>query len=213
MRTFRILLSTAAVYATTAFQSTRALSSQTVRLLPSLGAVTPTVFKQRSLRLRGGSAVQSMQMNVFAGKSMKDIDGNMVGLDQLAKKVTLVVNVACFCGFTKHYPGLQELQSKFGPENFTVLAFPCNQFGAQEPGTDTEIKAFVSKFGVTFPMLSKSEVNGPNETPLFRALKAAFPGDITWNFGKFLVVDGRVVKRYAPKVPPADIAEDIRANL
>eukprot|EP00291_Cryptomonas_curvata_P024521 CAMPEP_0172160048 /NCGR_PEP_ID=MMETSP1050-20130122/5334_1 /TAXON_ID=233186 /ORGANISM="Cryptomonas curvata, Strain CCAP979/52" /LENGTH=175 /DNA_ID=CAMNT_0012829753 /DNA_START=158 /DNA_END=685 /DNA_ORIENTATION=- len=157
-------------------------------------------------------------MSLFKGVAAKDIDGKVVQLDYIAKKVTLVTNVACFCGFTKQYPGFQELQKKFG-DQFTVIAFPCNQFGGQEPGTPSQIKEFIKQFGVTFPVMDKIDVNGPNEHPLYTSLKSAQPGfipfrkDVNWNFTKFLVVDGKCVKRYESVTEPAAIAKDIEAYL
>jgi len=172
------------------------------------------VLKRATLRNRNGEGKATLHMSVFAGKTMEDIDGTTVYLNRLARKVTLVVNVACFCTFTKQYPGLQELQRKFGPSQlFTVLAFPCNQFGEKEPESESQIKEFVQKFAVTFPLLCKSDVNGPGENEVYRELKAVFPGEVPWNFTKFLVVDGVVVQRYEPSVLPEEIEKDIAAYV
>jgi glutathione peroxidase len=152
--------------------------------------------------------------------SAHDITGRERFLEEYRGMVLLFVNVASECGFTPQYAGLEALQRKYGARSFAVLAFPCNQFGAQEPGTDSEIREFCeSRFGVTFPLFSKIEVNGPQTHPLYAYLKAAEPGllgstGIKWNFTKFLVgKDGRVVKRYAPTTRPEAVAADIEALL
>ena len=131
---------------------------------------------------------------------------------QLAKQqgnVTLVVNVASQCGLTPQYAGLQKLYERYGDQGFAVLGFPCNQFGAQEPGTSDEIKTFCeTNFGVTFPMFEKIEVNGDDQHPLYEQLtKTAdaegHTGDIRWNFEKFLLSrDGEVIARFSPLVEP-----------
>jgi glutathione peroxidase len=134
-------------------------------------------------------------------------------------KVALVVNVASQCGNTPQYEGLEQLYRAYRDRGFVVLGFPCNQFKGQEPGTAEEIAAFCSTtYGVDFPMFGKIEVNGPGVDPLYRWLKAETPGsdnrDIEWNFAKFLIGrDGRPVKRYGDKFPPADIAPDIEKLL
>ena len=135
-------------------------------------------------------------------------------------KVLLVVNTASQCGFTPQYEGLEALQQRFGPRGFSVLAFPCNQFGGQEPGDDASIGAFcTTRFGVSFPVFAKVAVNGADTTPVFRHLKAAAPGvlgteAIKWNFTKFLLDrEGKVVARYAPQTRPDQIAADIERLL
>ena len=135
-------------------------------------------------------------------------------------RVLLVVNTASQCGFTPQYGGLEALQRRYGPRGFTVLAFPCNQFGRQEPGDAAEIASFcTTKYDVTFPVFAKIAVNGAEADPLFRHLKQAAPGAlgteaIKWNFTKFLVGrDGRVIGRYAPTTEPAKIAADIEKAL
>eukprot|EP01065_Artemidia_motanka_P042262 TRINITY_DN5632_c0_g5_i1.p1 TRINITY_DN5632_c0_g5~~TRINITY_DN5632_c0_g5_i1.p1 ORF type:complete len:199 (+),score=80.69 TRINITY_DN5632_c0_g5_i1:44-640(+) len=147
-----------------------------------------------------------------------------------AAKVLLLVNTASKCGFTPQYAGLEELYRKFGGKGLEIVAFPCNQFGGQEPGTDEEVQEFVrDTYGVTFPVMGKIEVNGDNEHPLYTWLKehsakaqvkqAAWapnpehPNDIQWNFSKFLLVGGVPVRRYDFDVTPADIEADIRAAL
>jgi glutathione peroxidase len=141
------------------------------------------------------------------GISLKDIDGKSTSLKAYEGKVLLIVNVASKCGYTPQYAGLEALQEKYKDKGFTVLGFPCNQFGGQEPGTNEEIKQFCSsKYQVTFPLFDKIEVNGPNRHPLYVLLVgegSPFPGDIKWNFNKFLIGrDGKILKRFDSKVTP-----------
>ena len=152
--------------------------------------------------------------------SAKTIDGREQPLAAYDGTVLLVVNVASKCGFTPQYKGLEALYERFSARGFAVLGFPCNQFGAQEPGSEEQIAAFCETgFGVKFPLFAKVEVNGDGAHPLWQYLKSAQPGilgseAIKWNFTKFLVDgNGRVVKRYAPNTEPADIAGDIEALL
>ena|ERR1043165_1314872 len=138
---------------------------------------------------------------------LKDIDGKDTTLAPYKGKVLLIVNVASKCGFTKQYTALESIYEKYKDKGFAVLGFPCNQFGAQEPGTNEEIKEFCSsKFNVTFPLFDKIEVNGPNRHPLYVELageKSPFPGDIKWNFTKFLIgKDGKILQRFDSKVTP-----------
>ncbi|MEY3701808.1 MAG: hypothetical protein RI891_1100 [Gemmatimonadota bacterium] len=135
-------------------------------------------------------------------------------------QVLLIVNVASGCGMTPQYAGLERLHREYGPRGFTVLGFPCNQFGGQEPGSAEEIQTFcTSTYDVTFPMFAKVDVNGSDAHPLWVHLKAERPGllgteAIKWNFTKFLVGrDGVVRQRYGPQVEPAAIATDIAALL
>lgn len=146
-----------------------------------------------------------------------------VPLSKYKDKVLLIVNTASQCGFTPQYKGMQETYEKLNPRGFEILAFPCNQFGEQEPGSDSEIKSFCERtFNTTFPIFSKLEVNGPNTDPLYAHLKKKAPGvfgliglnDIKWNFTKFLVdKKGNVVKRYAPNTKPEAITKDIEALI
>jgi glutathione peroxidase len=149
--------------------------------------------------------------------SARTIDGGSVDLSAYKGKAVLVVNTASHCGLSPLYAGLEELQKRYAAKGFAVLGFPCNQFGAQEPGTEKEIAQFCeTSFGVSFPLFAKVEVNGDGAHPLFKHLKAATPDKdpIKWNFAKFLVdQQGGVVKRYAPTVEPASIAPDIEALL
>jgi glutathione peroxidase len=152
--------------------------------------------------------------------SARALDGHEVNLGDYQGQVTLIVNVASRCGMTPQYAGLEELYRKHKAQGFSVLGFPCNQFGAQEPGTEAEIGAFCEKnYGVTFPMFSKIDVNGAGAHPLYEHLKSSVPGvagteAIKWNFTKFLVDrDGRVIERYAPTTTPAAIEKDIERLL
>lgn len=136
-----------------------------------------------------------------------DIDGNETSLERYKGKTLLIVNVASKCGYTKQYKGLEELNEEYGDKGLVVLGFPCNQFGGQEPGTEEDIKEFCSlTFGVSFPMFSKIEVNGPDRHPLYEMLageESPFPGRIGWNFSKFLVNgEGEIVARFSSAVAP-----------
>jgi len=151
---------------------------------------------------------------------VKDIDGNATTLAPYHGKVMLIVNVASRCGNTPQYTALEDLYVKHGSEGFVVLGFPCNQFGHQEPGSNAEIKEFCSAtYHVTFPMFDKLDVNGPDRHPLYLALAgkdSPFPGDIGWNFAKFLIGrDGTIVKRFAPGTKPdtAEVTSAIEAAL
>ena len=139
--------------------------------------------------------------------SLKDIDGKSTSLKAYEGKVLLIVNVASKCGYTPQYAGLEALHEKCKDKGLVVLGFPCNQFGSQEPGTNEEIKQFCSsKYQVTFPLFDKIEVNGPNRHSLYVLLAgdaSPFPGDIKWNFNKFLIGrDGKVLKRFESSVKP-----------
>ena len=147
-------------------------------------------------------------------------NGNEVALGDYAGKVLLIVNTASKCGFTPQYTGLESLQKTYSANGFSVLAFPCNQFGGQEPGTEQDIESFCDlNYQTTFPLFSKIEVNGASSHPLFTHLKSEAPGvlgskRIKWNFTKFLInQQGEVVKRYAPSTKPEAIAKDIEALL
>jgi glutathione peroxidase len=143
------------------------------------------------------------------------IDGGEQDLSAYAGQVVLVVNTASRCGFTPQYQGLQQLYADLSPDGFTVLGFPCDQFGHQEPGDEAEISDFCERgFGVSFPMFAKVRVNGSGAHPLFRWLRSqaggVLGGRIMWNFTKFLVGrDGRVLARYAPTTPPERIRADV----
>jgi glutathione peroxidase len=159
-------------------------------------------------------------MRNFFQFDVNSIDGGADLLDSLKGKVVLAVNVASRCGLTPQYTGLEELHRELAKENFAVVGFPCNQFGAQEPGSEQEIKTFCSAtYGVTFPMSAKLEVNGTGRHPLYAWLTDpanGSPGDIQWNFEKFLIGrDGCLLKRYAPTTKPRDngLMQDIADAL
>lgn len=149
----------------------------------------------------------------FHEHSLRDIDGNQRSLADFRGKAVLVVNVASRCGLTPHYTGLEALYRELKGKGLEVLGVPCNQFGAQEPGTEAEIKEFCStKYDVTFPLFAKVNVNGEERDPLYAFLTSAStqpdgPGDIKWNFAKFVVDrEGNVVGRFGPQTDPADPA-------
>jgi glutathione peroxidase len=148
------------------------------------------------------------------------LEGAPASLRDYAGKVLLIVNVASKCGFTPQYAGLEALYKKYAGQGLAILGFPCNQFGGQEPGSESEIAAFCSAtYGVSFPMFAKIDVNGENAHPLYRLLKHEAPGllgseAIKWNFTKFLVDrGGKVVRRYAPTDTPQSLEKDIEALL
>lgn len=152
--------------------------------------------------------------------SANTIEGQSTSLSTFKDKVLLIVNTASQCGFTPQYQGLQSVYTKYKDQGFEVLGFPCNQFGQQEPGSGNEIQSFCEmRFGVTFPLFEKVDVNGANAHPLFKYLTKTAPGifgteGIKWNFTKFLVDrSGKVVKRYPSTTKPEDIEKDIQALL
>jgi len=158
------------------------------------------------------SSIYDIEVNTIKGesKALADFKG----------KVLLIVNTASKCGFTPQFKGLEGLYEKHKGSGLEILGFPCNQFLSQDPGTDSEISEFCElNYGVTFPMFSKVEVNGPNTHPLYELLKSEAKGllgseKIKWNFTKFLVdAEGKVIKRYAPNTEPKDIEADIAELL
>lgn len=159
-------------------------------------------------------------MNKITDFVVKDINLVDVDLSIYDGKTLLIVNVASECGLTFHYEGLQELYNEYNSQGLEILAFPCNQFGAQEPGTNDEIKSFCTeKFNVTFPIFNKIDVNGTNEDPLYTFLKSSKRGflgykPIEWNFAKFLINgNGDVIKRYLPSTKPKKIEKKIAKLL
>lgn len=159
-------------------------------------------------------------MTAFHDFEVKDATGKAFSFSQLRGKVVLVVNVASRCGFTPQYTDLEKLHRKYEKQGFTVIAFPCNQFGAQEPGSEEEILQFCqSKYDVTFPVMAKIEVNGANTAPIYEFLKGSAPGllgteAIKWNFTKFLVSkEGKVLERFAPQTKPLEMTEAIERAL
>lgn len=158
---------------------------------------------------------QKEAKNIYAF-DVKNIEGKKVDLSDYKGKVVLIVNVASKCGLTKQYDGLEVLYKNYKDQGLVILGFPCNQFMGQEPGTEEEIASFCKlNYDVTFPMFSKIEVNGDGTHPLYLYLKKQLPGDgkkadIEWNFAKFLINrDGVPVKRFLPKIKPAELEQDI----
>jgi glutathione peroxidase len=159
-------------------------------------------------------------MTDLSRHTLKTIDGHDTSLAEWDGKLLLIVNTASKCGFTPQYAGLEALHAKYKDKGFAVLGFPCNQFGAQEPGDEAEIASFCStKFDVDFPMFAKVEVNGAGAHPLWKDLKKAAPGllgseAVKWNFTKFLVgTDGQVIERFAPTVTPESLDARIAGLL
>ena len=152
--------------------------------------------------------------------SALQIGGKAVALKKFKGKAMLIVNTASACGFTPQFAGLEKLHQTYGANGLVVLGFPCNQFGAQDPGSNGDIAAFCQlNYGVSFPMMAKIDVNGAQAAPLYQWLAAQAPGllgskTIKWNFTKFLVgKDGTVLKRYAPTDTPASLSADVEAAL
>lgn len=157
--------------------------------------------------------------------SIYDLDyvannGDTIPFKQYEGKVLLIVNTASKCGFTPQYDGLEALYKKHKDQGLEVIGFPCDQFGHQEPGSDSDIAQFCEmRFNLSFPLSKKVEVNGDNAAPIYKLLKSEAPGvlgtkGIKWNFTKFLVnKEGNVVKRYSPRTKPEQIEEDINAAL
>ncbi|WP_298466816.1 glutathione peroxidase [uncultured Erythrobacter sp.] len=159
-------------------------------------------------------------MTTIADFTVTTNRGEELDLAEKKGKVLLVVNTASKCGFTPQYDGLEKLFQQFKEKDFEVLGFPCNQFGAQEPGNADEIQEFCKvNFGVTFPLMEKVDVNGPDASPLYDWMKGEAKGlmgstSVKWNFTKFLIDrEGNVVKRYAPQDTPERIAKDIEKLL
>ncbi len=159
-------------------------------------------------------------MNNIYEFDCKNAQGDTVSLSEYRNKVLLIVNTASKCGFTPQYEGLNNLHLKYSDKDFSVLGFPCNQFGKQEPGTNQEIQEFCSiHFQIEFPVFGKIDVNGPTADPLYQYLTEKKPGllgskNIKWNFTKFLIdQNGNVIARFAPKTKPEDIEKKINALL
>lgn len=156
---------------------------------------------------------------MFYDYKVKNISGEEVSMSDYKGKVVLIVNTASKCGFTKQYEGLEELYEKYKDQGFVILGFPCNQFGSQEPGGNAEIKNFcTSTFSVTFPMMSKIDVNGDDADPLYKFLKKEKGGilgdDIKWNFTKFLIDrEGNVVDRFASQKTPKALEKEVEKLL
>lgn len=156
---------------------------------------------------------------MFYDYKVKSISGEEVSMSEYKGKVVLIVNTASKCGFTKQYEGLEELYEKYKDQGFVILGFPCNQFGSQEPGGNEEIKNFcISTFSVTFPMMSKIDVNGDDADPLYKFLKKEKGGilgdEIKWNFTKFLIDrEGNVVDRFASQKTPKALEKEVEKLL
>jgi glutathione peroxidase len=151
---------------------------------------------------------------------VKNIQGETVPLETYQGKVLLIVNTASKCGFTPQYDGLEKIYKEYQAQGLEILGFPCNQFGAQEPGSEAEIASFCQlNYGVSFPMFAKIDVNGSHSHPLYDYLKTQAPGllgskDVKWNFTKFLVdANGKVIKRYAPQDTPESIGRELKKYL
>lgn len=167
------------------------------------------VSKLTTLVAAGCLAAGSVLAGPLADIPFKNAKGEETSLKAYSGKVVLIVNVASQCGNTPQYAGLEALQKQFGDKGFTVIGFPCNDFGGQEPGTLPEIQTFCEvNYKVTFPLMDKIHVKGAEQAPLYAALTgpgAKFPGDVDWNFGKFLIGrDGEVLARFAAGVKPED---------
>ena len=152
--------------------------------------------------------------------TVKDIKGCEIKMSAFSGKTLIIVNTASKCGFTPQYKGLEELQQKYQSQGLIVLGFPCNQFGAQEPGAETEIASFCDlNYNISFPLFSKVEVNGDGADPIYKFLKKEAPGllgteAIKWNFTKFLIdKNGQVIKRYAPTDSPEAIGKELISFL
>jgi glutathione peroxidase len=173
--------------------------------------------------LKGDIRVTQESKETVYGFSAPLLDGRSLSLSDFAGRVLLIVNTASKCGFTPQLAGLEEIHKAFKDRGFSVLGFPCNQFGAQEPGTEAEIGAFCERnYGVSFPLFAKIDVNGPHAQPLYLFLKRSKPGifgflgagSIKWNFTKFLIDrDGYVVQRYAPSTKPKSLTGAIEGLL
>ena len=160
------------------------------------------------------------EINSVYSFNVKNTKGSVLSLSQYEGRVLLIVNTASKCGFTPQYAGLEKLYQNYKEAGLTILAFPCDQFGHQEPGSNEEIQQFCQiNYGVSFPVMGKIDVNGENEDPLFTYLKKEAPGilgseAIKWNFTKFLVDrSGKVVDRFAPNVKPEELTDDIEKLL
>jgi glutathione peroxidase len=169
---------------------------------------------------RGAGGATRLHLKTVYDYSAAALTGETIALSAYRGVVLLIVNTASECGFTPQYQGLQALHRKFAPDGFSVLGFPCNQFGAQEPGDERKIAKFCSEtYGISFPMFAKVDVNGVRAHPLFEHLKRAQPGilgtlAIKWNFTKFLIDQkGNVKVRFAPSTKPVDLEPAIAALI
>jgi glutathione peroxidase len=173
----------------------------------TVGGVKTTIIVSILIALAMVQIVSAESKGSLYDIPLKDIDGKSTSLKEYKGKVLLIVNVASKCGYTPQYSALESIYKKYQDKGFVVLGFPCNDFGQQEPGSTEQIKAFcASRYEVTFPMFEKLHVKGDTQHPLYAALSgkdAPFPGDVKWNFGKFLVSrDGKIIQRFESKVKP-----------
>jgi glutathione peroxidase len=166
-----------------------------------------------------GTVLMAAQTPMVYDFTLNDIDGNPVSLDQFRGKVLLLVNTASFCGNTPQYADLEKMYEQYREKGFEILAFPANNFGQQEPGTNEEIKTFChTKYSLSFPLFSKISVNGDNKHPLYRYLteQSPFPGEVEWNFQKYLVDrSGKIVARYHHRTKPLapEVVQDVERVL
>ena len=170
-----------------------------ILIISAIMFLSPTHADKHPDRIKNNKNISSI--------CVKDIDGKTVNLADYKGKVLLIVNVASYCGYTKQYSGLEEIYKEYKSKGFEILAFPCNQFGEQEPGTNEEIKKFCSsKFDVTFKLFDKIDVNSKNKSPLYSVLtdnEVTGKSDIKWNFEKFLIAkNGNVINRFPSSVEP-----------
>lgn len=193
-----------------------AISTDPGALNPLQQPATPSPKNAPTL---GFNMTDAHPLNIYE-HPVTTLDGQATTLADLKGRALLIVNTASKCGFTPQYKGLQALHEQYGERGLSVLGFPCNQFGAQEPGNEGEIQSFCQKnYGVSFQMFSKINVNGENTHPIFVELKARAPGllgsqAIKWNFTKFLVTpDGASVKRFASTTNPEELGVEIEALL
>ncbi len=181
--------------------------------------MTPTGAQAADAKERTQGAQMSTQSPSIYDFTMNDIDGKPVPLSQFRGKTLLLVNTTSFCGNTPQYSDLQTMYERYRPKGFEILAFPANNFGQQEPGTNEEIKGFCStKYSLTFPLFSKISVKGSDKLPLYRYLteESPFPGEVEWNFQKYLVdSNGTVVARYHHRIKPTsdEIVHDIEHTM
>lgn len=171
----------------------------------------PMKYFLLSLLMAATAVIGAENQKALKDIPLKDIDGKETSLKAFAGKVLLIVNVASKCGNTPQYKDLEAAYGKYKDQGLVIMGFPCNDFGGQEPGTNEEVKTFcTTKYNVTFPMFDKVQVKGEPKHPLYEALtgkKGAFPGDVKWNFGKFLVGrDGKPIMRIEPKTKVTDAA-------
>lgn len=190
----------------------------TIGLIAGVGSselleLSPAQAKQE------GAVLMAAQTPMVYDFTLNDIDGNPVSLDQFRGKVLLLVNTASFCGNTPQYADLEKMYEQYREKGFEILAFPANNFGQQEPGTNEEIKTFChTKYSLSFPLFSKISVKGNNKHPLYRYLteQSPFPGEVEWNFQKYLIDrSGKIIARYHHRTKPSapEVIQDVERVL